>query len=147
MLDIGSWEFLIVIVIALIVIGPKDLPALVRNVSMWIRRARDMAREFQSGLEDMARETELDKVTQEFKADLDPDGLLDTVRQDVENSIDPDGSIRGVYDPYDMDIADDLGAGDSATADPDVLEDSRIEEPAESVAVGEDGAEPAKPGA
>ena len=33
MLDIGSWEFLIVIVIALIVIGPKDLPALVRTVS------------------------------------------------------------------------------------------------------------------
>ena len=147
MLDIGSWEFLIVVVIALIVIGPKDLPALVRNVSAWIRRARGLAREFQSGLEDMARETELDKMTEEFKADLDPDGLMDSVRRDVENTIDPDGAIRGAYDPHDMDTADDLRAEDGAMADPAVLDDPRAGEPAEPVAAVEDGAGSAKPGA
>ena len=46
MLDIGSWEFLIIAIIALIVIGPKDLPGVVRTVSQWVRRAKDLAREF-----------------------------------------------------------------------------------------------------
>ena len=87
MLDIGSWEFLIVIVIALIVIGPKDLPGLVRTVSQWIRRARELAREFQGGLEDMAREAELDKVKDSLQAELDPDGMVNTIKRDIEDEI------------------------------------------------------------
>ncbi len=147
MLDIGSWEFLIVVAIALVVIGPKDLPALVHNVSMWIRRARELAREFQSGLEDMAREAELDKMAEEFKADLHPDGLMDEIGRDVENAIDPDNTIRNAYDPHDMDIAVDLETDDSPIADSDIIDAARAVEPAESAAVGEDGAETAKPGA
>ena len=87
MLDIGSWEFLIVIVIALIVIGPKDLPGMVRTVSQWIRRARELAREFQGGLEDMAREAELDKVKDSLQAELDPDGMVNTIKRDIEDEI------------------------------------------------------------
>ena len=87
MLDIGSWEFLIVIVIALIVIGPKDLPALVRTVSQWVRRARELAREFQGGLEDMAREAELDKVKDSLTAEIDPDGVVNTIKRDIEDEI------------------------------------------------------------
>ena len=56
MFDIGGWEFLVVIVIAIIVIGPKDLPGTIRTVTGWIRKARELAREFQSGLDDLARE-------------------------------------------------------------------------------------------
>ncbi len=89
MLDIGSWEFLIVIVIALLVVGPKDLPGLVRTVSQWIRRARELAREFHSGLDDMAREAELDKITDAMRTELDPDGVLDDVKGDIERSIEP----------------------------------------------------------
>ena len=87
MLDIGSWEFLIVIVIALIVIGPKDLPGMVRTVSQWVRRARELAREFQGGLEDMAREAELDKVKDTLQAELDPDGMVNTIKRDIEDEI------------------------------------------------------------
>ena len=87
MLDIGSWEFLIVIVIALIVIGPKDLPGMVRTVSQWIRRARELAREFQGGLEDMAREAELDKVKDSLQAELDPGGMVNTIKRDIEDEI------------------------------------------------------------
>ncbi|MDE0383499.1 MAG: Sec-independent protein translocase protein TatB [Defluviicoccus sp.] len=87
MLDIGSWEFLIVIVIALIVIGPKDLPALVRTVSYWVRRARELAREFQGGLEDMAREAELDKVKDSLTAEIDPDGMVNTIKREIEDEI------------------------------------------------------------
>ncbi len=87
MLDIGSWEFLIVIVIALIVVGPKDLPGLVRTVSQWVRRARELAREFQGGLEDMAREAELDKVKDSIQTELDPDGVVNTIKRDIEDEI------------------------------------------------------------
>ena len=87
MLDIGSWEFLIVIVIALIVVGPKELPGLVRTVSHWIRRARELAREFQGGLEDMAREAELDKVKDSIQTELDPDGVVNTIKRDIEDEI------------------------------------------------------------
>lgn len=87
MLDIGSWEFLIVIVIALIVVGPKELPGLVRTVSQWVRRARELAREFQGGLEDMAREAELDKVKDSLQTELDPDGVVNTIKRDIEDEI------------------------------------------------------------
>ena len=87
MLDIGSWEFLIVIVIALIVVGPKDLPGVVRTVSQWIRRARELAREFQGGLEDIAREAELDKVKDSIQTELDPDGVVNTIKRDIEDEI------------------------------------------------------------
>lgn len=87
MLDIGSWEFLIVIVIALIVVGPKELPALVRTVSQWVRRARELAREFQGGLEDMAREAELDKVKDSLQAELDADGMVNSIKRDIEDDI------------------------------------------------------------
>ncbi len=88
MLDIGSWEFLIVIVIALIVVGPKDLPGVVRTVSQWVRRARELAREFQGGLEDIAREAELDKVKDSIQSELDPDGVVNSIRGDIEDEID-----------------------------------------------------------
>lgn len=117
MLDIGSWEFLIVIVIALVVIGPKDLPALVRTVSQWIRRARSLAREFQSGLDDMAREAEVDKIAREFEADIDPGGFARSVRDDIERSIDPGGDIRGAVD-FREDPDDPVGPPPEAGGDP-----------------------------
>ena len=58
MFDIGGWEFLVIAILAIIVIGPKDLPATVRIVSQWARKARGLAREFQSGLDEMAREAD-----------------------------------------------------------------------------------------
>lgn len=117
MLDIGSWEFLIVIVIALVVIGPKDLPALVRTVSHWIRRARSLAREFQSGLDDMAREAEVDKIAREFEAEIDPGGFARSVKDDIERSIDPGGDIRGAVD-FREDIGDPVGPPPEAGDDP-----------------------------
>ena len=96
MLDIGSWEFLIVIVIALIVVGPKELPGLVRTVSQWIRRARELAREFQGGLEDMAREAELDKVKDSIQTELDPDGVVNTIKRDIEDEIEDEWLGRRV---------------------------------------------------
>jgi len=100
MFDIGGWEFLIVIVIAIVVIGPKDLPAAIRTVSGWIRRARELAREFQSGLDDLARETDLDNVKGDIQSGLGLDDVSspgNTIRNQIEHTLDPDGSIGNAF--------------------------------------------------
>ena len=62
MLDLGWQELFLITLIALIVVGPKDLPLLIRSITGWIRGARKMAKDFQISLEEVARETELDSV-------------------------------------------------------------------------------------
>ncbi len=62
MLDIGWSEMLVIAVVAIVVIGPKDLPRTLRIVGRWVGKARAMAREFQNSLDDIVRETELDEI-------------------------------------------------------------------------------------
>ena len=64
MLDIGWPELMLIAVVALIVIGPKDLPAAIRTVTTIIRKVRGMAAEFQGGLEEIARDSGIDDVKQ-----------------------------------------------------------------------------------
>ena len=59
MFDIGWSEMAVILMVALIVIGPKDLPRVARTIGKWTGKARAMAREFQRSLDDMAREAEL----------------------------------------------------------------------------------------
>lgn len=93
MFDIGWTELAIVALIALLVIGPKELPATMRMIAGWIGKIRGLAREFQGGLDDMMRETELDKLKEQAQGVMHGD--LDGV---VENTIDPGGSIRDELD-------------------------------------------------
>ncbi len=65
--DIGWSEFMVIGVVALIVIGPKDLPAALRVAGYWVRKARTLSREFHSSVEQMMREVELHEVQQELK--------------------------------------------------------------------------------
>jgi sec-independent protein translocase protein TatB len=62
MLDIGWSEMLLVAVIAIVVIGPKDLPRAMRSVGRWVNKARSVAREFQNSVDQMIAESELDEV-------------------------------------------------------------------------------------
>ncbi len=96
MFDIGGWEFLVIALLAIIIIGPKDLPAAVRTVTTWARKARALASDFRSGLDDIAREVELDKVQDQIRDGLGGDDLtasVNSIRDEIEHSIDPtDGS-------------------------------------------------------
>ena len=69
MFGIDSGELLIIAVVALVVIGPKDLPRVMRTLGGFIGRARGMARHFRSGLDTMIRETELEEMEKKWKAD------------------------------------------------------------------------------
>ena len=67
MFDIAPTELLIVAVVALVVIGPKDLPGVMRTVGHWVGRARGMARHFRSGIDTMIREAELEEMEKKWR--------------------------------------------------------------------------------
>jgi sec-independent protein translocase protein TatB len=69
MFDIAPTELLIVALVALVVIGPKDLPNVLRTVGNWVGRARGMARHFRSGVDTMIREAELEEMEKKWKAE------------------------------------------------------------------------------
>lgn len=67
MFDIAPTELLIVALVALVVIGPKDLPRVMRTVGQWVGRARGMARHFRSGIDTMMREAELEEMEKKWR--------------------------------------------------------------------------------
>lgn len=69
MFDIASSEFLLVALIALIVIGPKDLPKVLRVVGQWVSKARGVAAQFRSGFDEMVRQSELEEMEAKWKAE------------------------------------------------------------------------------
>ncbi|MBK6414853.1 Sec-independent protein translocase protein TatB [Sphingopyxis sp.] len=71
MFDVAPTELLLVIVVALVVIGPKDLPKAMRFVGKWMGKARGMARHFRSGLDTMMREAELEELEKQWREQND----------------------------------------------------------------------------
>jgi sec-independent protein translocase protein TatB len=85
--DIGWPELMLIGVVALVVIGPKDLPAALRVAGYWVRKARTMSREFHSSVEQMMREVELHEVQNELKkaTDLDLDREFNKIMDPVDD--------------------------------------------------------------
>lgn len=63
----GLAEFLLLAIVALIVVGPKDLPVMMRKMGKMVAKAKAMAREFQSAFDDIARQAELDELRKEIE--------------------------------------------------------------------------------
>src|ERR1700761_9823864 len=97
MLDFSWSHILLLLVIALVVVGPKDLPRLMRTVGQWMGKARRMADEFRKSFDDMARQTELDELRKEIEQ-LRHDRPLAGVERDLHQSIIPD-DMRGHVPP------------------------------------------------
>ena len=69
MLDIGSSELLLIIVVAVIVIGPKDLPRALYRIGQYVGKARAMTRHFRAGIDEMVRQAELDELEKKWAAE------------------------------------------------------------------------------
>ena len=67
MFGVDSSELAVVAILALIFIGPKDLPKVMRTVGYWVGRARGMARHFTAGIENMIREAELEEMEKKWR--------------------------------------------------------------------------------
>ena len=93
MFDLGWSELLVVGIVALIVVGPKDLPVLFRNVGRWVGKARGMAREFSRAMNEAADESGIQDVAKTFKTATNPVGsALDGVKEaarDMTAGLDP----------------------------------------------------------
>ena len=66
--DLSGTELLVIAAVALIVVGPKDLPALLRKLGQFVGRMRGMASEFRASFDEMARQSELDELRREVQA-------------------------------------------------------------------------------
>lgn len=67
-MDLSWSHILIVLIVALVVVGPKDLPRLMRITGRWVAKARAMADQFRKSFDDMARQSELDELRAELEA-------------------------------------------------------------------------------
>ena len=71
MFGVDTSELLIVAVLALLFIGPKELPAAMRTVGRWVGKVRGMARQFTSGFEEVVREAELEEMERKWREEND----------------------------------------------------------------------------
>ncbi len=97
MFDLAWSEIALILLVALVVIGPKDLPHAIRGVADFIRRARRMAGEFQVHVDEMMRESKLDEVKRQI--DEVRTGIYDMTR-DVERQIDEQDLRDAFKDPF-----------------------------------------------
>jgi sec-independent protein translocase protein TatB len=66
--DVGASELLLIAVVAVVVIGPKDMPGAMRQAGRWIGKARKMSSHFRTGLDSMIREAEMEDMEKKWKA-------------------------------------------------------------------------------
>jgi len=102
--DLGMSELLLIGVVALVFIGPKDLPKALRVAGFWVRKARTLSREFQTSVEQMIREAELDEMRQELKKATEID-----LEKQFRETIDPTGSLAESLKPPELPKFSDTG--------------------------------------
>ncbi len=129
MFDIGWQELFIVAILAVIVVGPKELPRVLRTVMGVVRKARMMARDFQDGLDEVVREADLEDMKKQIGNLADGD-----LAQTVENAIDPTGELAKDLDM--TEIQDDIGKMATASSAPEQTDadDADVQAPPTAIA-------------
>lgn len=117
MLDIGIFEVLVIGSLALIVVGPKELPGLLRTIGQFVAKARGMAREFQRTMDDAAREADLGDVADVVKGK----GNL--------NKLPFDNQIVDSMKEFERSVKSEVADVKKATDTSDVLTDNDAHEP------------------
>ena len=106
--EAGATELIFLAAIALIVVGPKDLPVLMRKVGQWVAKMRGLAAEFRSSFDELARQSELDELRKEVEA-LRNGRLTDSLNNlhptfdEVSAGLDPSG-FAIAHDPHPSDL-------------------------------------------
>src|SRR5271154_242907 len=89
MFDFAWSELALIGVVALIAIGPKDLPVAIKGVANMVKKARRMAGEFQTHVDEMVREANLDEVRSQINEIRNFD-----IKGEIEKAVDEDGSLK-----------------------------------------------------
>jgi len=134
MFDIGWQELFVLAVLAIIVIGPKDLPRAIKAITHWIRKARGMARDLQDGFDDMVRESDLDDIKKQANSIMndasDPTGAITReldMTDETKSWTDAVDDLKDATDPTrkaGADVADTASADATDASSADVAEAS-----------------------
>src|SRR5215472_5509086 len=100
MFDFAWSEIALIAVVAMIAIGPKDMPVAIRSVTGWLKKARRMAAEFQTHVDEMVREADLSEIRSSINEIRNFD-----IKGEIERTIDADGSIRSTFATNPLDPA------------------------------------------
>jgi len=116
MFDFAWSEIALIAGVALVVIGPKDLPVAIRAISGFVKKARRMAGEFQTHVDEMIRDADLKDVKDSFNSIRNFD-----FRSTVESAIDPDHSLRDTFsgNPLDPAPAPETTAAEAVPEEPE----------------------------
>src|SRR6266478_7687069 len=95
--DIGWPELMLIGIVALVVIGPKDLPRALRVAGFWVRKARTLSREFQGSIDQMIREAELEEVRQDLKKATEFD-----LEKEIRSTVDPTAELAESIKPPEL---------------------------------------------
>ena len=94
MLDLGFQEFLLIAFVLLIVVGPKDLPKVLRSITAFVRKLRSMASDFHSGIDDLANEAEISDLRKEV-SNINDKKLINAEIEDLKGFQDVDNLDLG----------------------------------------------------
>lgn len=86
--QVGFFELLVIAIIALVVVGPRDLPKLMRTAGKYAGKARRMAAEFSNAFQQMAREAEMEDMRREIEA-LKKSSGIDEAKRALQDAADP----------------------------------------------------------
>jgi sec-independent protein translocase protein TatB len=136
--EIGATELMVIAAVALIVVGPKDLPVLLRKLGQFVAKLRGMANDFRSSFDEMARQSELDDLRKEVAAmragqlptSLNPidDGHVNKVFDDI------DAGLHGHTPLYDPSVTQDYDSPD-ATPEPVAEKPKRVRKPKTTIEI------------
>ncbi len=130
MFDIGWQELFIIVVVGIIVIGPKELPRAARAIAGIVRKARMMAHEFQDGVDDMIQQADLEDIKKHVT------GSGEDFKNQIKNTVDPDGTIARDLDLTELD--EDLEVYDDD-------EDEFSKDKVEQISLDPDGSDKTEP--
>ncbi len=118
MLDIGSSELLLIVIVAVVVIGPKELPRALYKLGQVLGRARAMSRHFRAGVDAMIREAEMEELEKKWAAE----NRRIMEQHPAAEALPPPAEGEPAAPPTDAPLPDDLSAPDSsATASDEAI--------------------------
>jgi sec-independent protein translocase protein TatB len=136
MFDFAWSEIALIAAVALIAIGPKDMPAAIRGITNMIKKARRMAAEFQAHVDEMVRDANLDEVRSQFNEIRNFD-----MKGHIERAVDADGTLRGTFASNPLEPTTPAAA--SPITQEVAVDDLQFDNPVEGAAVTDPGIAPA----
>ncbi len=138
MFDFAWSEIALIGIVALIAIGPKDMPVAIKAVAGMIKKARRMAAEFQTHVDELVREADLQEVRDQFRQIRNFD-----FRGEIAKAVDADGSIRSTLATNPLDTTTNSSPTPTPVATAGAFDETRVMERPENTILPADAAPPA----